>query len=77
MGPARQTTLQPEQSGFSAAREAERAAEEERNALAAHTVAGHSLDAEDCAYLLRMLGLTVTPATDTLGSGDPIPDIAP
>lgn len=76
MGPARQTTVRHEQSGFSAAREAERAAEEERNILAAHTVAGHALDAEDCAFLLRMLGLSVTAAADTLGSGDPIPDIA-
>ncbi|MFE2998896.1 hypothetical protein ACFXG4_28320 [Nocardia sp. NPDC059246] len=57
MTPARQTTLRHEQSGFSAARAAEKAANEKQNAMAAHTVAGHALDAADCAHLLQMLGL--------------------
>ncbi|MFI1911822.1 hypothetical protein [Nocardia sp. NPDC020380] len=57
MTSARQTTLRHEQSEFSAARAAEKAACEKQNAMAALTVASHALDVEDCAYLLRMLGL--------------------
>ncbi|UGT42629.1 hypothetical protein LTV02_04205 [Nocardia yamanashiensis] len=54
---ARQTTLVHEQSEFTAARAAEKAACAKQNALATHTVAGHALDAADCKYLLEMLGL--------------------
>ncbi|WP_067703289.1 hypothetical protein [Nocardia jejuensis] len=57
MTAARQTTLNHEQSEFSAARAAEKIACEKQNVMAAHTVAGHALDAQDCAYLLEMLGL--------------------
>ncbi|MEU6579508.1 hypothetical protein [Nocardia sp. NPDC046763] len=57
MTSARQTTLRHEQSEFSMARAAEKAACEKRNAMAAHTVASHALDAADCAHLLQMLGL--------------------
>ncbi|MBL1075995.1 hypothetical protein JK358_16480 [Nocardia sp. 2] len=57
MTSARQTTLRQELSEFGAARAAEKAACEKQNALAAHTVAGHALDAADCARLLQMLGL--------------------
>lgn len=57
MTSARQTTLRHEQSEFGAARAAEKAACEKQNAMAALTVAGHALDAADCAYLLQMLGL--------------------
>ncbi|MFE3055391.1 hypothetical protein [Nocardia sp. NPDC059239] len=57
MTSARQTTLHHEQSGFTAARAAEKAAQEKQNAMAALTVAGHALDVADCAHLLRMLGL--------------------
>ncbi|GAB2505611.1 hypothetical protein [Nocardia heshunensis] len=57
MNSGRQTTLRHEQSEFGAARAAEKLACEKQNAMAAHTVAGHALDAEDCAYLLQMLGL--------------------
>lgn len=57
MTSARQTTLHHEQSEFSAARAAEKAACAKQNTQAAHTVAGHALDAADCQYLLEMLGL--------------------
>ncbi|MGW4246175.1 hypothetical protein [Nocardia sp. NPDC004722] len=56
MTSARQT-LHHEQSEFSAARAAEKAACEKQNATAALTVASHALDAADCAHLLEMLGL--------------------
>ncbi|QLY28068.1 hypothetical protein H0264_21975 [Nocardia huaxiensis] len=54
------TTLAPEQSEFTAARAAEKAACARQNASAAITVASHALDAEDCKYLLAMLGLDAT-----------------
>ncbi|WP_405485704.1 hypothetical protein [Nocardia sp. NBC_00511] len=58
MTSARQTTLRHEQSEFSLARAAEKAACEKQNAMASLTVASHAVDAADCAYLLQMLGLT-------------------
>ncbi|MVU75996.1 hypothetical protein GPX89_01910 [Nocardia sp. ET3-3] len=64
MSSARQTTLQHEQSEFGAARAAEKAACEKQNAQAALTVAGHALDAEDCAFLLKMLGLDASAETE-------------
>ncbi|MEC3952046.1 hypothetical protein VMT65_03265 [Nocardia sp. CDC153] len=61
MNSARQTTLRQEQSEFSAARAAEKAACEKQNAAATLTVASHALDAADCAFLLQMLGLDTPP----------------
>ncbi|MGX1807600.1 hypothetical protein ACWIGI_17925 [Nocardia sp. NPDC055321] len=46
-----------DQSEFSTARAAEKAALTKQNALASRTVASHAHDAEDCRYLLEMLGL--------------------
>lgn len=53
----RRVTLVHEQGEFAEARAAERAETERLSTLAVRTVAGHSLDADDCAALLSMLGL--------------------
>ncbi|MFE3101610.1 hypothetical protein ACFROC_12300 [Nocardia tengchongensis] len=60
---ARKTTLVHEQSEFTAARAAEKAACVKQNAMAALTVAGHAIDAEDCKYLLDMLGINAAGET--------------
>lgn len=50
-----------------------RAAHEEHlervRGLAARTVAGHSMDAQDCQHLLAMLGLDVRGADAAVASG--------
>ncbi|WP_067536213.1 hypothetical protein [Nocardia crassostreae] len=60
------TGLMHEYSEFEEARAAEKAACARQNALAARTVAGHSLDAADCDFLLRMLGLDAAAGMDAI-----------
>lgn len=57
MTSARRTQLIDEPSGFAEARAAEQIALVKRNAMAARTVADHSVDASDCIQLLAMLGI--------------------
>ena len=57
MSQERRVTLVHEQGEFAEARAAEKAETERRSTLAVRTVASHSLDADDCAALLSMLGL--------------------
>lgn len=54
---ARHTRTTPEQGRFAEARASGQAQEAIQNGRAAHTVADHAIDAQDCKDLLAMLGL--------------------
>ncbi|MCX4094647.1 hypothetical protein [Nocardia sp. alder85J] len=60
MTSARSVRLIDEESTFANVRAAEREESLRRNAMAAKTVADHSVDADECSRLLAMLGLDLS-----------------